>query len=270
MMNQRDTTYAKWIGIAGAVFLMFAAVLDYWPTSNPLQWVSLDEARGLAAGQNKAIFVDVYAEWCGPCKEMDKSVFPDDSVKGVLSRRYILAKINGDDPVLGDTLRKQFGIRAYPTYIVLSSTGRERKRHVGMMPKSTFIKWISDSVGVPILLWPDLQKAFQNAELQKRKVMVLVLQSGEEIERANAMFEEGNTVAAVDKYLVPTLLVRGNVGEEKLLSQVGASPKTGSSEIIILGDNRKEVGRFFISFQMQFNSMALSNKLLELAAKQTQ
>jgi thiol-disulfide isomerase/thioredoxin len=267
-MNQRDITYAKWLGIAGAIFFVFAAVLDYWPTSSPLQWVSLDEARGLAAAQNKAIFVDVYADWCGPCKEMDKNVFPDDSVKSTLSGRYILAKINGDDPVLGDTLKKQFGIRAYPTYIVLSSTGRERKRHIGMMPKTGFINWISDSVGVPILHWPDLQKALQDAELQKRKVMVLILQSGEEIEHMNAVFEEGNITGAIDKYFVPTLLVRGNVGEEKLLTQVGASPKTGSSEIIVLGSNTKEVGRFFITFQMQFNSMSISNKLLELAAKQ--
>jgi hypothetical protein len=97
--------------------------------------------------------------------------------------------------------------------------------------------------------------------------MVLVLQSGEEIERVNSAFDEGPLVSAIDKYFVPTLLVRGNVGEEKALAQVAASPKTGSSEIIILDTNRKEVGRFFVTTQMRFSTLALSNKLLEYSVK---
>jgi hypothetical protein len=57
------------------------------------------------------------------------------------------------------------------------------------------------------------------------------------------------------------------LGEEKLLQKVGASPKTGMREIIVLENNGKEVGRFFINFQMQYNRSLLSSKLMELAAK---
>jgi thiol-disulfide isomerase/thioredoxin len=266
-MNQRDTTYAKWAAIAGAAFLAVAAVLDYWPVSNPLHWVSLKEAQEIAATQNKPIFIDVYADWCGPCREMDRAVFPDDSVKATLTSRYVLAKINGDDPSMGDSLRGQFGIRAYPTYIVLGPTGKERKRHVGFIAKTPMVRWLADSVGVQILQWPDLDKALAAAQFSRRRVMVMVLQSGEDIEAADRMIEEQQLEPVIDKYFIPTLLVRGNAGEEKLLDRVGASPKTGMREIIVLDEKGKAAGRFFVTWQMQFDRASLSSKLYEFAAK---
>ena len=269
-MNQRDTTYAKWVGLAAIVFVIVGAVLEYWPASDAIKWLSFEEARGVAANQNKPIFIDVYADWCGPCKAMDKEVFPNDSVKSILTSRFVPAKIDGDDPVVGDTLKKQFGIRAYPTYIVLSPAGKERKRHIGFFQKTEFIRWLNDSVGVQILVWPDLEKATFVAQGQKRRIMVLILQSGDDIEAANAVMDEEEIVRIIDKHFVPTLLVRGNMGEEKLLQKVGASPKTGMREVIVLENSGKEVGRFFINFQMQYGRSLLAGKLMEFAAKQPQ
>lgn len=266
-MNQRDTTYAKWIALAGACFLVVAAVMDYWPASDALKWVSFEESRSLASSQNKPIFVDVYADWCQPCKLMDKQVFPDDSVKNILTNRYVLAKINGDDPVVGDTLKKMFGIKAYPTYIVLNSSGRERKRHIGFIPKSDMIKWLNDSTGVRILAWPDLDQALALAQAQHRRVMVLILQSGDDIEGANAMMEDDEIALIIQKQYVATLLVRGNPGEDKLLQRVGASPRTAMREIIVLGTDGKEVSRFFVGAGMLYNRAALAPKLIELATR---
>lgn len=267
-MNQRDLTYAKWTALVGGLFLLFAAVTEYWPASGAsLTWLTLAEARAEAGRQEKPIFVDVYADWCGPCKQMEKTVFPADSVHDLLTGRFVLAKINGDDPVTGDSLKKQFGIRAYPTYIVLSPTGKERKRHVGFMNTTSLIAWLTDSAGVQILSWPELNKAAQTAQALRRRIMVLVLQSGEDIEHMNTMFEGQKVAESIGKFYVPTLLVRGNSGEESMLSQISASPRTEMSEVIVLEGNGKEVGRFFVTPQMQFSSFALENKLIELAKK---
>ena len=41
---------------------------------------SWTEALEKAAAEDKLIFVDAYAEWCGPCKVMAARVFPDAEV----------------------------------------------------------------------------------------------------------------------------------------------------------------------------------------------
>jgi thiol-disulfide isomerase/thioredoxin len=266
-MNQRDTTYAKWFAIVAAICLTVAAVMEYWPSANALEWLDIEHAQTIAMSQKRPVLVDVYAEWCGPCKNMEKNVFPDDSVQLILKSRYVLAKINGDDPALGDTLRKQFHIKAYPTYIVLTPAGRERKRHVGFYPRSPFIEWLSDSTGVQILQWQELDKAAMEATSQKRRVMVLVLNSSEEIESANDMFEEQKVSVILGQHFVPTLLVKSNRSDRSAIEQLGATEERGMGEVIVLEADRKEVGRFRIEAQMEFSNAALANKLADLAAK---
>ena len=267
-MNQRDITYAKRFAVVGCVLLIAAAALEYWPSSTALQWLDIDGAKAVALNQRKPILVDIYAEWCGPCKSMDKNVFPDDSVQLILKSRYILAKINGDDPILGDTLRKQFHIKAYPTYIVLTPTGRERKRHVGFYSRSPFLEWLNDSTGVQILQWQELDKVIVEASLQKRRVMVLVLYSSEDIEPVNDLFEQQKVGEIVGKHFVPTLLVESNSSDRAAIEKFGSSYVAGAmGEVIVLESDRKEVGRFRIDSQMEFNSASLANKLAELVAR---
>ncbi len=38
------------------------------------------EALELAKSENKPIFLDVYATWCGPCKRLKKNTFSDQEV----------------------------------------------------------------------------------------------------------------------------------------------------------------------------------------------
>ena len=43
---------------------------------NGIQWGSnLDSAFTIASNSNKIIMIDFMAEWCSPCKEMDKKTF---------------------------------------------------------------------------------------------------------------------------------------------------------------------------------------------------
>jgi thioredoxin-related protein len=97
-----------------------------------LQWTRLDTAVTRASAEKKAVLLDVYTDWCGWCKKMDKEVFVDPAVAGVLSSKFALAKVNGESKAEftykgkktdGIGIARNFGVRGYPAIIFLDSNG---------------------------------------------------------------------------------------------------------------------------------------------------
>ena len=73
------------------------------------------------------VFVDFYADWCGPCKMMAPAV---DQLASNYSGKAIVAKVNTD---LAPAATQPFNIRGIPTSIVFSG-GKEAQRQSGAMP----------------------------------------------------------------------------------------------------------------------------------------
>lgn len=68
-----------------------------------LKWLTVEEASNLGTGTNKKKFlVDVYTDWCGWCKVMDKKTFTDPSVIKYLNENFHVVKFNAEqqEPVL--------------------------------------------------------------------------------------------------------------------------------------------------------------------------
>lgn len=61
-----------------------------------VQWKNINEAEKLALQSNKKIMVKVYTNWCGWCKEMDRSTFPDEHLAKVLNDNYIATTFNAE------------------------------------------------------------------------------------------------------------------------------------------------------------------------------
>ena len=95
-----------------------------------LEWTGLEKASARAAAEKKPILLDVYTDWCGWCKKMDKEVFVDPKVAAVLTSKFALAKVNGESKE-GFTFKGQktdgigiargFGVRGYPAIIFLDA-----------------------------------------------------------------------------------------------------------------------------------------------------
>lgn len=61
-----------------------------------VKWYKIEEAEKEAAKTGKKIMVDVYTNWCGWCKEMDKGTFPEKNVAKILNESYIPVKFNAE------------------------------------------------------------------------------------------------------------------------------------------------------------------------------
>jgi thioredoxin-related protein len=76
--------------------------------SSKVNWVTFEDAVKLNEANPKSIFIDVYAEWCGPCKLMDKNTFSDTAVAKILNEHFYPVKFNAESK---DTVK--FGEHTY-------------------------------------------------------------------------------------------------------------------------------------------------------------
>ncbi len=83
-----------------------------------------------SVAEDKLIFVDAYAAWCGPCKMMSSNIFPLKEVGDYFNKNFVNAKIDMEKGE-GPALARRYKITGYPTFLILDSKGKEISRIVG-------------------------------------------------------------------------------------------------------------------------------------------
>jgi thioredoxin-related protein len=78
------------------VLFCLSAKINQTFAQAPIQWTNIKDAEALAAKTGKKIMVKTYTNWCGWCKTMDKSTFPDEHVTKVLNDNYISVQFNAE------------------------------------------------------------------------------------------------------------------------------------------------------------------------------
>ena len=90
------------------------------------------EAKEKAKAEQKLIFVDAFASWCGPCKRMAAQVFPDPKVGEYFNPNFICLKIDMEKPENAEFAGK-YPVSAYPTLMILDSEGKVVQKSVGAL-----------------------------------------------------------------------------------------------------------------------------------------
>ena len=113
---------------------------------NGLSWEQIKEK---AKAENKYIFVDCYASWCGPCKKMDQEVYTEDSVGTVVNEKFISVKVqidtskNDNDAIKAwyadaHALMASYVVTAFPTFLFFSPSGELVHRGLGYQQPKNF------------------------------------------------------------------------------------------------------------------------------------
>jgi thiol:disulfide interchange protein len=101
---------------------------------------SWTEALKQAARQNKYIFVDAYASWCGPCKMLKATTFKNNKVADFYNDNFVNVAIDMEKGQ-GPALATEWGLQAYPTMIIFTSKGKPVSGTVGYIRANDLIKF---------------------------------------------------------------------------------------------------------------------------------
>jgi len=93
-----NSLFYKNIGLTGVLMLFTSSLF-----SQEVNWVSFSEAVEMAATDEnpKKVFIDVYTDWCGWCKKMDKDTFQNPEVAKYMEDNFYMVKMDGEgkDPI---------------------------------------------------------------------------------------------------------------------------------------------------------------------------
>lgn len=101
-----------------------------------------DENLNEVKGANDVVLVDVWAEWCGPCKMLGP-VIDEIAEDNKDTEGLIIGKANVDE---NNEIATQYGVRSIPTVIIFKN-GEEVARSVGAQPKKYYEELIEKFTG---------------------------------------------------------------------------------------------------------------------------
>lgn len=85
----------------GGTLLLAAMVVCSFTTPPPnkgdaVRWYTWEEAIAASEKKPKKIIIDVYTDWCGWCKRMDKTTFAEAKVAAYLNENFYPVKFNAE------------------------------------------------------------------------------------------------------------------------------------------------------------------------------
>ena len=84
----------KQLVVVFMVFFLFAGAK--LPEESPVKWYTIQQAMELNKKAPRKIMVDVFTDWCGWCKVMDKQTFHDPVIVKILNEKYYAVKFNAE------------------------------------------------------------------------------------------------------------------------------------------------------------------------------
>lgn len=141
---------------------------------------TLDEALKKAKEAKKPLFVDVFAVWCGPCKQMAATAFVDPEVTAFYNSNFISLKLDGEKND-GPEVMHKYGISAYPTLLYFNANGELVAKVVGGQQAKQLLakgKEVLNPEGNPVFL---ANKTYQKSKKKREdlKAFVKVLSDNE-------------------------------------------------------------------------------------------
>ncbi len=110
-------------------------------TPKELQWAaSYDDAMKQAKKETRNVMIKFYADWCGPCKQMEEEAFKDPEVIAAL-KDVIPVRVDGEAPE-NRPLMEKYRVSGYPCVLFVNGDSIPFGRIEGYKNKAWFLEGV--------------------------------------------------------------------------------------------------------------------------------
>ena len=106
-----------------------------------IEWQkNYDAALAQAKKEQKILLVDIYTDWCGWCKKLDRDTYSSKDVQAKVAKDFIAVKINPEKSADGQKLAQQFDPKGVlPFLVFIDSNGKQIAQIDGYVNAATFL-----------------------------------------------------------------------------------------------------------------------------------
>jgi thioredoxin-related protein len=113
-----------------------------------IDWREFEAGLSEARAKHKRVVVDVYTDWCGWCKRMDRDTYAKDEIQKYLGKAFVAVRLNAESDRRATykgteysyrQIAGGFGVRGYPTTLFLEADGTHITTAPGYMGPDEFL-----------------------------------------------------------------------------------------------------------------------------------
>lgn len=142
------------------VLLAFTFVLtNSFKPAEEIKWMGFNEGYEKALKKKKIMLVDVYTDWCGWCKVMDRETYANSEVAAFINEQFIPIKFNPETQGVtytfegknytGQELKNTISngqIRGYPATLFINMDAKKSSLVGGFQKPNEFTKILTDII----------------------------------------------------------------------------------------------------------------------------
>lgn len=116
-----------------------------------VRWQSIAAGQAEARAARKPILYDFTAEWCGPCKTLEREVFADQGAAGMIANNFVPIRVtdrqreDGRNPPDVGALQARYNVRAFPTLVVVRPDSSVAVRVEGYRGKGDVVRKLMEA-----------------------------------------------------------------------------------------------------------------------------